>query len=114
MGLFGKSKKEMEIEAQEAWYQKNYGISRTEANFIKRDLKNCFSTDNLDLLIKLKAPIFTNIVKNISSAICDNNKKLNRIEEKYNALLDAVNKQNELLSMLVERKNSNENISLRR
>ena len=33
----------------------------------------------------------------------DNKDKLNRIEAKYDALLEAVNKQNELLSMLVEK-----------
>lgn len=105
MGLFGKSKKEIELEEQDAWYQNNYDISKVEAESIERALRNRFSTDNLDLLLKFKAPIFNDIVKDIYTTMYDNKEKLNRIEKKYDALLEAINEQNKLLSMLVKKEN---------
>lgn len=111
MGLFGKSKKEIELEEQDAWYKENYGISKIDADFIARALRSNFSTDNIDLLLKFKAPILNDVIKDIYTTIFDNKEKLNRIEAKYDALLDAVNKQNKLLSLLVERNDSYPQVS---
>ena len=101
MGLFGKSKKEIELEEQDAWYQGNFGISKEETDLIKRSLRCRFSTDNIDLLLKLSAPNLSKIAEEIYNEINDNNQRLKRIESKYDKLLDAVNKQNALLSQLV-------------
>ena len=51
MGLFGKSKKEIELEEQDAWYKENYGISKIDADFIARALRSNFSTDNIDFFL---------------------------------------------------------------
>ena len=101
MGLFGKSKKELELEKEAQAYQNSYGIGKEEIDLIKRSLRCRFSTDNIDLLLKLSAPNLSKIAGEIYNEINDNNQRLKRIESKYDELLDAVNKQNALLSQLV-------------
>ena len=101
MGLFGKSKKELELEKEAQAYQNSYGIGKEEIDLIKRSLRCRFSTDNIDLLLKLSAPNLSKIAGEIYNEINDNNQRLKRIESKYDKLLDAVNKQNALLSQLV-------------
>ena len=108
MGLFGKSKKEIERENEDIWYQENYGISKTDSDFIARSLRCCFSTDNLDLLLRLRAPVFNDTIREIYKELLENKQALKDVESKYDTLLEAVNKQNKLLSVLVERISDNQ------
>jgi len=101
MGLFGKSKKEIEQELKESEFEERYGISTNKAKLVKDELIRNYSTDNVDAILKLKAPSLYNTLTDIFKTTMYNKEKIGTIEKKYDMLLDAVNKQNELLSILL-------------
>jgi len=101
MGLFGKSKKEIEQALKEREFEERYGISTNKAKLVKDELIRNYSTDNVDAILKLKAPSLYNTLADIFKTTMYNKEKIDTIEKKYDTLLDAVNKQNELLSILL-------------
>ena len=101
MGLLGKSKKEIEQELKEREFEERYGISTNKAKLVKDELIRNYSTDNVDAILKLKAPSLYNTLADIFKTTMYNKEKIDTIEKKYDTLLDAVNKQNELLSILL-------------
>ena len=109
MGLFGKSKKELEqIEIEDdKLFEEKHGISKLHFEGLTKGLKCAYSTDNVDAIIRLKAPLFYDTVKDIYLAEMYNKKQLDNLEKKYDLLLEAVNKQNELLSMILNHKSAN-------
>jgi len=112
MGLFGKSKKEIEQEELELeddkLFEENYGISKLHFESLTDTLISKLSTDNLDAIIRLKAPYFHDTINDIFRASMHNQEKLDKLEKKYDLLLDAINKQNELLSAVLNCKSQNQ------
>ena len=112
MGLFGKSKKEIEqerLELEDAkLFEENYGISKLHFESLTDTLKSKLATDNLDAIIRLKAPCFYDTINDIFRASMHNQEQVDKLEKKYDLLLEAVNKQNELLSALLNLKSANQ------
>ena len=112
MGLFGKSKKEIEqerLELEDAkTFEENYGISKLHFERLTETLKYKFSTDNLDAIIRLKAPQLNDTINDIFRVSMHNQEQLDKLEKKYDLLLEAINKQNELLSAVLNCKSTNQ------
>ena len=112
MGLFGKSKKEIEREEIEKDFQGKYGISREEASRNGSCMGRSLGTLDLDAIIKLRSPGFHATIKDIYWDTQSNKKEITMLNEKYDQIINAINKQNELLSLLLS-KADNKNSSLR-
>ena len=112
MGLFGKSKKEIEQEKLELeddkLFEENYGISKLHFESLTDTLISKLSTDNLDAIIRLKAPHLNDTINDIFRASMHNQEQLDKLEKKYDLLLEAINKQNELLSAVLNCKSANQ------
>jgi len=111
MGLFGKSKKEIEqerLELEDAkMFEEIYGISKSQFESLTSTLNCKLATDNLDTIIRLKAPLFNDTINDIYRASLHNQDQLEKLEKKYDLLLEAINKQNELLSAVLNCKSIN-------
>ena len=112
MGLFGKSKKEIEQEKLEfedaKIFEDNYGITKLHFEGLTKGLRCAYSTDNIDAIIRLKAPHFYDTINDIYRASMHNQEQLDRLEKKYYLLLEAINKQNELLSAVLNSNSANQ------
>lgn len=102
MGLFGKSKKEIEREEAEQKFVDYYGISREEASINGSCMGRSLGTLNLDAIIKLRAKDFYSVVMETYIDNCSNKKELEKLNQKYDKMIDLLTKQNELLAMLAE------------
>lgn len=103
MGLFGKSKKEIELEEDNRKFEEYYGFSREEALINATSMGETLGTLNLDAIIKLRAPGFYSAVKDIYLNNRINKESIEKLNEKYEQILKALNKQNELLSKLISK-----------
>lgn len=103
MGLFGKSKKEIELEEDNRKFEEYYGFSREEALINATSMGETLGTLNLDAIIKLRAPGFYGAVKDIYLNNRINKESIEKLNEKYEQILKALNKQNELLSKLISK-----------
>ncbi len=96
MGLFGKSKKEIEREEKEKQFQEKYGISKQDAYSNHLRMCDSLGTSNLDIIMKLRSPQFYEKFEDMHTEIVN-------LNNKYDRLLNAINKQNELLSQLLSK-----------
>jgi len=102
MGLFGKSKKEIEREESERKFVEYYGISREEASINGSCMGRSLGTLNLDAIIKLRAKDFYAVVMETYIDNCSNKKEIEKLNQKYDKMIDLLTKQNELLTILAE------------
>ena len=114
MGLFGKSKKEIEREEDDRKFEDYYGISRKEALINATSMGETLGTLNLDAIIKLRAPGFLSAIKDIYYDNRANKEAIESLNVKYDKILDALNLQNELLSKLLETGINKANINIAR
>ena len=96
MGLFGKSKKEIEREEEEKRFQEKYGISKQDAYSNHLRMCDSLGTSDLDIIIKLRSPQFYEKFEDMHTEIVN-------LNNKYDRLLNAINKQNKLLSQLLSK-----------
>ena len=97
MGLFGKSKKEIEREEAEKNFEEYYGISREEASINGSCMGRSLGTLNLDAIIKLRAAGFYSVIMETYIDNCSNKKEIEKLNQKYDKMIELLNKQNELL-----------------
>ena len=102
MGLFGKSKKEIEREESERKFVEYYGISREEASINGSCMGRSLGTLNLDAIIKLRAKDFYAVVMETYIDNCSNKKEIEKLNQKYDKMIDLLTKQNELLTILAK------------
>ena len=102
MGLFGKSKKEIEREESERKFVEYYGISREEASINGSCMGRSLGTLNLDAIIKLRAKDFYAVVMETYIDNCSNKKEIEKLNQKYDKMINLLTKQNELLTILAE------------
>ena len=102
MGLFGKSKKEIEREESERKFVEYYGISREEASINGSCMGRSLGALNLDAIIKLRAKDFYAVVMETYIDNCSNKKEIEKLNQKYDKMIDLLTKQNELLTILAE------------
>jgi hypothetical protein len=85
MGLFGKSKKEIEqerLELEDAkTFEENYGISKLHFESLTDTLISKLSTDNLDAIIRLKAPQLNDTINDIFRVSMHNQEQLDKLEK---------------------------------
>lgn len=97
MGLFGKSKKEIEREEAEKKFEEYYGISREEASINGSCMGRSLGTLNLDAIIKLRAAGFYSVIMETYIDNCSNKKEIEKLNQKYDKMIELLNNQNELL-----------------
>jgi|GEM_PF-4144447 len=100
MGLFGKSKKEIEREESERKFVEYYGISREEASINGSCMGRNLGTLNLDAVIKLRASGFHAVFMEMFDNIESSKKEISNLNQKYDKIIELLTKQNELLSYL--------------
>ena len=97
MGLFGKSAKEIEREEAEKKFEEYYGISREEASINGSCMGRSLGTLNLDAIIKLRAAGFYSVIMETYIDNCSNKKEIEKLNQKYDKMIELLNNQNELL-----------------
>lgn len=100
MGLFGKSKKELEREEAERKFEEYYGISREEASINGSCMGQSIGTLNLDAVIKLRASGFHAVFMEMFYNIESNKNEIAKLNQKYDKIIKLLSKQNELLDNL--------------
>ena len=100
MGLFGKSKKEIEREESERKFVEYYGISREEASINGSCMGRNLGTLNLDAVIKLRASGFHAVFMEMFDNVESSKKEISNLNQKYDKIIELLTKQNELLSYL--------------
>jgi hypothetical protein len=107
MGLFGKSKKELEREEAERKFEEYYGISREEASINGSCMGQSLGTLNLDAVIKLRAAGFYSVIMETYIDNCSNKKEIEKLNQKYDKMIELLTKQNELLGVLAANSKNN-------
>ena len=100
MGIFSKSKKEIEREEAERKFVDYYGISSEEASINGSCMGRSIGTLNLDAVIKLRASGFHAVFMEMFDNIESNKKEILNLNQKYDKIIELLTKQNELLSYL--------------
>ncbi len=100
MGIFGKSKKEIEHEQAEQEFVDYYGISKEEASINGSCMGRSLGTLNLDAIIKLRASGFYSVIMETYLDNCSNKKEIEKLNQKYDKIIELLTKQNELLTTL--------------
>ena len=103
MGLFGKSKKEKEREAREQYYQENFGMSLRDVSFASQQLGLNLGSRNIDALIKIFAPGYFDTIAETYRHTMTNTDEIHKLNQKYDMIIELLQKQNELLATLAPR-----------
>ena len=111
MGLFGKSKKEIEREEDDRKFEDYYGISRKEALINATSMGETLGTLNLDAIIKLRSPGFYAVTMETYIDNKSNKEEIAKLNKKYDKVIELLTKQNELLSILASDSHSNSTYS---
>ena len=100
MGLFGKSKKELEREEKDRKFEEYYGFSRGEALINATSMGESLGTLNLDAIIKLRSPGFYSVLMETYTDTKSNKDEIANLNKKYDKVIELLTKQNQLLGML--------------
>jgi len=108
MGLFGKSKKELEREEADRKFEDYYGFSKREALINATSMGDSLGTLNLDAVIKLRSPAFYAIIMETFIDNKSNKEEITKLNQKYDKIIELLTKQNQLLSLLASKEKSAE------
>ena len=100
MGLFGKSKKEIEREEEDRKFEEYYGFSRREALINATSMGESLGTLNLDAIIKLRSPGFYSVLMETYTDTKSNKNEIANLNQKYDKIIELLTKQNQLLGVL--------------
>ena len=100
MGLFGKSKKELEREEADRKFKDYYGFSKREALINATSMGDSLGTLNLDAVIKLRSPGFYSVLMETFNDTKANKNELATLNKKYDKIIELLTKQNQLLGIL--------------